>query len=68
MDSSDYVYVYILASSFKRFYVGITTRLQFRVTEHKEGAHTGSFTHRYKINQLVYFERYANISEAIRTL
>jgi putative endonuclease len=65
MDSSDYAYVYILASGFRRFYVGITTRLQPRIAEHKENAHPGSFTHRYKINQLVYFERYANISEAI---
>lgn len=65
MSSPDYAYVYILSSSYKHFYVGITTRLQFRVNEHKEGAHPGSFTHRYKINQLVYFERHESIKTAI---
>jgi hypothetical protein len=35
MASSEQAYVYILSSSFKRLYIGVTTRLQHRVKEHK---------------------------------
>lgn len=50
-------YVYILAS--KRngtLYVGITSDLQRRVYEHKQGEVEG-FTKKYNIKKLVYFEQ-----------
>jgi putative endonuclease len=58
-------YVYIMASSFQRLYIGITTEIEIRVAPHKNGSFPGSFISRYKINKLVYFERFAKIPEAI---
>ncbi len=61
----DQAYVYILASSFQRLYIGITTEIEVRVSQHKNGTFPDSFTTRYKINKLVYFERFAMVPEAI---
>ncbi len=58
-------YVYILSSTFKHLYIGITTRLMIRVAQHKQADAPNSFTARYKINQLVYVETYAYITSAI---
>ena len=58
-------YVYILASSFQHLYIGITTEIEIRISKHKNGAYPGSFTSRYKIDKLVYLERYAEITTAI---
>jgi putative endonuclease len=58
-------YVYIMASSFQCLYIGITTEIELRVKQHKNGSQPGSFTSRYKIDKLVYFERFAMIPEAI---
>ena len=58
-------YVYIMASSFQKLYVGITSEIEVRVSQHKNGAFPDSFTTRYKINKLVYFERFALVPEAI---
>ncbi|MDW5265638.1 MULTISPECIES: GIY-YIG nuclease family protein [Acidobacteriaceae] len=58
-------YVYILASGFKHLYIGVTTELEVRVLQHKNGSFPGSFTERYNIKQLVYFERFADLHAAI---
>jgi putative endonuclease len=58
-------YVYILSSKGKRLYTGVAARLQVRVTQHKEKKDPNSFTARYNINQLVYFEAFGTIGEAI---
>jgi putative endonuclease len=58
-------YVYIMASSFQRLYIGITTGIEVRVRQHKSGFYPNSFTSRYKIDKLVYFERFTMIAEAI---
>ena len=58
-------YVYIMASSFQVLYIGITTHLELRVTQHKEAKDPNSFTARYNIDKLVYFERYALATTAI---
>jgi putative endonuclease len=59
-------YVYILANTFHRMYVGVTSGLRVRVNEHKQRVDPGSFTARYGIDRLVYFERFAFVEGAIR--
>jgi putative endonuclease len=61
----DQAYVYTLSSSFKKLYIGVTTRLMHRVADHKSGRNPDSFTSRYKIDKLVYYECHASIIEAI---
>ena len=56
--------VYIMSSRTKVLYVGITSDLQHRVSEHKTGALEG-FTNKYKCHYLVHFERYDNVFHAI---
>lgn len=46
-------------------YTGMTSNLRSRIYEHKEKIHPSSFTKRYNINKLVYFETFATIEEAI---
>ena len=48
-------YVYILASLSGTLYVGLTDDLRRRVEEHKLGL-VDSFTKKYKVNRLMYFE------------
>jgi len=58
-------YVYILAS--KRngtLYIGVTDNLAKRVYEHKSNLVEG-FTQKYKVHNLVYYEVYRNIQDAI---
>lgn len=58
-------YVYIMANRrLTTFYVGLTNYLERRVFEHKTGAYE-SFTKRYNLDQLVYFEETDDISTAI---
>ena len=65
MAPPDQAYVYILSSSFKRLYIGVTTRLQHRVEEHKLSVNQNSHSSRYKIDRLVYYESFESISRAI---
>jgi putative endonuclease len=48
-------YVYIMSSRSRRLYIGVTSDLEGRVWEHKEGVIEG-FMKMYKINQLVFYE------------
>jgi putative endonuclease len=61
----EFGYVYILASGFKHLYIGVTSHLEVRVGKHKDGTYPCSFTERYNIKQLVYFERFAEMQTAI---
>ena len=54
----------MLASRTKRLYVGVTSSLERRVWEHKTNA-VPSFSGRYKIYKLVYYEEYRSIQGAI---
>ena len=47
------------------FYVGVTADLYSRTTEHKEKINPRSFTARFNVNQLVYYETFYSIEEAI---
>jgi len=58
-------YVYILSNKNKTvLYIGVTANLKRRITQHK--SKTGSiFTKRYNVNELLYFEEFTNIVDAI---
>jgi putative endonuclease len=59
-------YVYILASGPRgTLYVGVTNDLVRRTHEHRQGAGP-SFTARYAVHRLVWFEPTPNIEAAIR--
>ena len=49
----------------KVLYVGVTSDLVGRVFEHKNKVFPKSFTARYHVNKLVYFEDYCDVHEAI---
>jgi putative endonuclease len=57
-------FVYIVASRSRNLYTGVTSDLEHRVLEHKNGLVRG-FTKRYRIHKLVYFEHFGDIREAI---
>ena len=57
-------WVYIMASKSRHIYTGVTNNIERRVREHKEGR-IEDFTRRYRINRLVYFERFQYIGNAI---
>ena len=59
-------YVYILTNIKKNvLYVGVTNNLKRRLTEHKNKLNPTSFTARYNIHYLVYFEKHSWIQLAI---
>ncbi len=65
MNTDRYYCVYILAS--KRngtLYIGVTRNLELRVQQHKEGRGS-TFTKKYKVHRLVYFELFQYVSDAI---
>ena len=57
-------YVYIMASTTRTTYIGVTTDLEGRVWQHKTHAYEG-FTKRYDATKLVYIEEFARIDDAI---
>lgn len=57
-------YVYIMSSQRRVLYTGITNNLVRRVFEHKTGAVEG-FTSKYKVTQLVHYECFDNVQNAI---
>jgi putative endonuclease len=65
MEQQEYeFYVYLLASKSRSLYAGMTNNLRLRVTQHRakpEGTHTAN----YRIDRLVYFERYQYVKHAI---
>jgi len=56
--------VYIVASRSGVLYTGITSDLEHRVWQHKNGTFEG-FPKKYKCNRLVYFGRYDQVQSAI---
>ncbi len=57
-------YVYIMTNRSSTLYIGVTNDLARRVSEHKAGK-AGSFTGRYRIDRLVYFEETNDIQAAL---
>ena len=59
-------YVYILSNNHKNvIYIGVTNDLIRRVYEHKNHLDKGSFTSRYNVENLVYFEATTDVESAI---
>ena len=58
-------YTYIITNKYRTtFYVGITTDLNKRITEHQNGI--GSvFTKKYNLKDLIYYEIFTDINQAI---
>ena len=63
MASHNY-YFYIMWGHNRRLYVGVTNDLVRRVQQHKSGQ-MGGFTSCYNLTQLVYFEHFIDIRDAI---
>ncbi len=57
-------HVCIMGSLSRTLYTGVTNDLERRVFEHKEGK-PGSFTGRYRVNRLVYYDEFSDINQAI---
>ena len=65
MRAEDYQFwVYILSNRSHVLYIGTTNGLRKRVMQHREQK-AGSFTARYKITRLVYFEEFQYVLNAI---
>ena len=59
-------YVYILTNLHRNtFYIGVTNNLSRRLSEHQNKANTNSFTARYGLCYLVYYEKFSWIHFAI---
>ena len=64
MERGGFVYI-ITNKSNQVLYVGVTSQLRNRIWEHKMKIYARSFSTRYNLNKLVYFETYLDIEEAI---
>ncbi len=64
MPQHDY-YVYIMASSTGTLYIGVTSNLEKRVMEHKQGIIDG-FTKIYDCKKLIYYELTCDVLSAIQ--
>jgi putative endonuclease len=59
-------FVYIMTNVHHTvLYTGVTSDLYSRISEHKEKFNRRSFTYKYNIELLVYFETFDSIEEAI---
>ena len=59
-------YVYILSNKYNTvLYTGVTNSLLRRVFEHKTHAEPHSFTAKYNINKLVYYEYTSDVRAAL---
>ena len=58
-------YVYILTNKYRTtFYAGVTSNLTKRITEH-QNAEGSKFTSKYNLTDLIYFEEFTDINQAI---
>jgi putative endonuclease len=57
-------YVYITASRSRTLYIGVTSNIEHRISEHREKKHQG-FSATYNCNRLVWLERFTNPTTAI---
>ena len=66
MKSPHQYYVYILGSKKDGvLYIGVTNDLETRLLYHKRKTNPNSFTSRYRVFKLLYYEKFENINDAI---
>ena len=59
-------FIYILTNKTHTvLYVGVTSNLPQRILDHKEKKYNNSFSGKYNVNQLVYWESFQEIGDAI---
>ncbi len=58
-------YVYILSNQSQVLYIGVTSDLDGRMFEHTRERKPSSFTARYNLDRLVYYEDYPTPRDAI---
>ncbi|CAM3545640.1 GIY-YIG nuclease family protein [Flavobacterium gelidilacus] len=59
-------FVYIITNKNNTvLYIGVTSNLPQRIMQHKEKKYKGSFSARYNLDKLVYFEQFPMIGDAI---
>ena len=58
-------YIYILSNKSRTLYAGVTNNLNRRIYEHKHKLING-FTKKYNLTNLVYYETFNDINDAIR--
>jgi len=60
-------FIYILTNRNNTvLYIGVTSNLTQRIQQHRNGFFKKSFTNRYNLTKLVYYERFLSIDDAIR--
>jgi len=60
-------YVYITSNKNRTvLYVGVTSELKRRIEKHKTGYYPNSFSRRYNVSDLMYFEEWNKIGDAIK--
>ncbi len=59
-------YIYIMTNLHRNvLYIGVTSDLKKRVAQHRNHIYKNSFTDRYNLVYLIYYEGFNNIKEAI---
>ena len=59
-------FIYIITNHTNTtLYIGVTSNLPQRIIEHKEKRYQNSFSSRYNLNKLVYYEQFQMIGDAI---
>jgi len=64
MSTDKTYYIYIMTNQSRTLYLGFTNNIRKRVRQHKEGLIDG-FTSRYKLDTLVYFETFSDVTSGI---
>ena len=60
-------YVYILTNTTRKvFYIGVTSNLSQRLEQHRLNEDKESFTNKYNVHDLIYYEEFDSIEEAIK--
>jgi putative endonuclease len=59
-------FIYIITNhTNSTLYIGVTSNLPKRIIEHIEKRHENSFSAKYNLNKLVYYEQFQMIGDAI---
>ena len=59
-------YTYILTNkNHTVLYTGVTSNLSLRIERHRNGFYKNAFSHRYNVTELVYYEEFDSIVDAI---